>query len=138
MATQLIGTAVSQQFSISTTQSGINVESITFGVEPEFREQRMDITGHITGEAVSDSVTNLTISGETVRSGGALQGLLASNFYNDEEVDALVIESGSNVVVPMDGPITNFVAQSAEVGQSRGAFENGSVTYIARSNLIVT
>jgi len=136
MATTLIGTAVGQYHSVKDTQSGINVESISFDAEPEFREDRLNVSGHVAGQAVGDTITTLTISGETIRSGGNLQGLLAGDFTAEATAATGLFLTSSDP--PMDAPTQEFVAQSANITQTRGAFETASITYIARTQLAIT
>jgi len=135
MATTLIGVgATNYRHSIASTETGINVESVSCSVEPEFREQLMNYTGHVQGEAVGDSISTLTITGEVIRSTGgeAYVGLLADNFITD-------VTASINNLPPTfaSSPITEFVLQSAETTRTRGAFETASLTYIARKNMTV-
>lgn len=136
MATTLIGvTTTDYTHSVQDVQTGINVESISYSSEPEFREDILDISGHVKGQAIGDDMTTLTISGETIRSGAsALQGLLAGDFVSDATGDLDLAASGP----AMGATNTEYVAQSADVTQTRGSLETTSVTYIARANLTVT
>lgn len=139
MATTLIGTDISTAYthSITTSQVGINVESISVSKEPEFREDLLNISGHVQGQAVGDQMVTLTISGETIRSsGGAFLGLLLDDFIADETGG--INFHPSKVIIPGTTPTplqTDFVCQSQEVTQTRGSFESATVVYIARTNL---
>ncbi len=138
MATVIIGaTGVDSAYthSIRTTQTGINVESFSVATEPEFREDLLDTTGHIQGQAIGDPMTTLTISGEVVRStsGNAFLGVFLSTFITDSDSD-LNLETD---LAPASSDEAGFVLQSSEVTQTRGSFESGTVVYIARANLTV-
>lgn len=136
MSTTLIG-AIGTQYthSMLTTQTGINVESFSVSVEPEFREDLLDYTGHVAGQAVGCEMTTLTITGETIRStDGSFLGLL----LDDMAVDATGSLTTTSNIAPNNGVEAEFVLQSSEVTQTRGAFETCTVTYIARTNLIVS
>ena len=140
MATVIIGAATGEYtHSIRTgqTQTGINVESISYSTEPEFREDLLDTTGHVQGQAVGDTMTTLTISGEVVRStdGNAFLGVFLDTFQ-DDSTSSITVESG--FAAPADGPEAEFVLQSSDVTQTRGSFESGTVVYIARQNMTVT
>ena len=136
MATELIGGIATQYtHSILTAQTGINVESFSVSCEPEFREDLLDYSGHVTGQAVGCEMTTLTITGETIRStGGGFLGLLLDDFADD----ATATLTSTTDIAPNNGVVAEFVLQSSEVTQTRGAFETCTVTYIARTGLIVT
>ena len=132
MATQLIGSAsaTTSFHSIQETQSGVNVESISVSTEPEFRENRLDITGHVAGQAVGETMTTISISGETIRSSSALAGLLAGDFYQEQTLALTAtggVDSGSN----------EFVLQNAEVTQTRGSFETCTLNYTRYNSMAV-
>lgn len=133
MSTTLIGvTAGTYTHGIASQGgTGINVESITCSVEPEFREDILDATGHVQGQAVGCSMTTLTVNGETIRTTNALQGLLVEDFVTESAVVYTAADT------PMDGDVASFIAQSAEITKSRGSLETTSVTYISRANLSI-
>ncbi len=133
MATTLIGTAASTYtHSVVSTQSGINVESWSASVEPEFREDLLNISGHVAGQAIGALMTTITITGETIRSSaGGYLGVLLDNFTDDQTAGLSV----SAIDVPSGGPVTQFHLQSSEITQTRGSFETGTVVYIAREDL---
>jgi len=137
MATQLIGSIGTQYtHSIATAQTGINVESFSVSVEPEFREDLLDYTGHVTGQAVGCEMTTLTITGETIRStDGSFLGLLLDDDFASDATGTLTTTTN---LAPNSGVEAEFVLQSSEVTQTRGAFETCTVTYIARTGLVVT
>lgn len=136
MATVIIGAATgeySHSIRSGATQTGINVESISISTEPEFREDLLQPDGHVQGQAVGDTMTTLTISGEVVRStdGNAFLGVFLDTFQGDSDA-TLTIETD---FASGGGQESEFILQSSETTQTRGSFESGTVTYIARANL---
>jgi len=135
MATTLIGVDdATYTHGVTTSETGINVESVSMSVEPEFRDDLLDKSGHVQGQALGDEMTTYTVSGETIRStGGAYLGTIVSGTAFTAEQTATL----GNIEGFAGGDVDEFALQSVEVTKTRGAFETVNMTLISRANLTV-